>query len=398
MLLGVLAVGSWGVWRMGLRHPPRGNELRTAIRQAADRVSGQWQGSPMELLSRGIGPGTAGTLQVSEVPTALGPLTLELQVQGDWKNRRAALDGRFRLGAVSMELAGYLDREKMAISLPEGTYGLSYQDAVQVLAQAAPIFPQASARLTQAVQRLEAALHAADTLPAMPSISRRQLELALLALPAMEGERQQRTVEDAGEALRCTDITYRLEGEQAAALLAPLLGEGADGELAVCFTLWEGTLLRGEITGHCGTRQVRYTLHLGREDGPISFTAVQKADGAVRQASISWQQRTTPQGQTQTLCFNDRAVTYLWEAETGLLTLLPSQCRCRLLETQEGVRLQVLDPGILAQWNADTVCSLTAAPGGEVTPPEPCLDLGTAAPGDWLTLLQGLAPLSAWMS
>ena len=395
-MLGFLAMGGFGVWLLkGAQRQTPQDGLAPAITQAMARLEQQWQRSPLNLLSHSFGPGTDCTLQASALPTPLGALHTDFRIQGDWTNRRAALDGRFQLGAVSMDLAGYLDREKLAISLPAGNYSLSYQDASQVLAQAAPILPDTSRKLSQAVQQLQSAFQTADTIPPLPSLSRKQLKLALLALPAMEGVQQEVTIQDAGESLACTVITYRLEGPGAASLLAPTLGD--DGRLVISFTLWQGTLLCAEAAGFSGAQQVHYSLRFGREDGTIAFAAVQKQDGVQQQAAISLQQRTTPQGQMETLCFQDWAVTYLWEEETGLLTLLPSQLRCQLTAIPDGLQIQVVSPGTLAQWSEDSACCLTVTPGRAVAPPAQCQDLGQASPGDWLALLQALAPMAAWL-
>lgn len=384
--------------RFPLQHAERqGNQdsLAPAIRQAAARLEQQWQNTPLRILSRAVGPGTVGQLKLANLPTPAGTLNLDVQAHGDWVNRRASLDGRIQFGDSAMALSGYCDQEQIALTLPSGGYSLSYRDAADLMELATSVIPGAS--LDQPVQHLTSFWKIPASIPALPTLSRKQLELALLALPALESERSAVQIQDGREVLDCTEIIYRLDGPRAAALLSSVLGEGSTGRLTLTFTLWDDTLLCSSVSAFSGEQQLRYTLSFVRNCGPIAFTAVQRQGEHRQQITISLKSTAGAQGQSETLTINDWSISYRWNPETEQVTILPSGFTFQLHPTEQGIQLSVEDAAALIPWDKNTSCILTAAPGGAVAPPSHTTDLASATPADWMLFLQDLAPLRTWL-
>lgn len=367
-----------------------------AIRQAAARLEQQWQNTPLRILSRAVGPGTVCQLKLANLPTPAGTLNLDVQAHGDWVNRRASLDGRIQFGDSAMALSGYCDQERIALTLPSGGYSLSYRDAAGLMNLASSVIPGASLDLP--VQHLTSFWKIPSNIPVLPTFSRKQLELALLALPALESERSAVQIQDGREVLDCTEIIYRLDGPRAAALLSSVLGEGSTGRLTLTFTLWDDTLLCSSVSAFSEEQQLHYTLSFGRNCGPIAFTAVQRQGGAHRQQiTISLKSTAGAQGQSETLTINDCSISYRWNPETEQVTMLPSGFTFQLHPMEQGIQLSVEDAADLIPWAKDTSCIVTAEPGGSVAPPSHTTDLASATPADWMLLLQDLAPLRTWL-
>lgn len=389
LLILALGIAVFLCWDMLIMYIAPQTVLRTALNNAIDGLDSRYQRSPVRIIAKGYAPNGQNTTQLVLNTSAIGSreICYDMNVQTDLSNNQVLAKGIVSSDGKELDISAYLDGCFMAISsdslLKGGFYGITYEtfsDDLRGIPLVSLLVPNAAMeKWAASVSRLQIKMNQPHELPQIPDISIEQLKKITLAILPFRGETSREEILVNNQLETCYKLTYKVSGQQLGSVFGYLLDtDNPDsGQLTAAFYLYEKALVKVEFIALAEPDRASYVLSLGPDAGTddLSIGVSKREKGERSRFSASVSTRVTGETAEETICFNDTAISYVWENSTGDMRLtLPDRdaISLNLSEAESGFRVMTQDFGKLMGWSGDKTydCTMTIRKGSEISIPE----------------------------
>ena len=397
--------------------------LTPALTNTAAQLEERFRDNPIQILVNAYNPEGKYTadVQLDTTNALVGNVSYDMTAQIDLPAHRICAEGTVGFSGSMLDLSAYLDSDFLAVSsgslLKGSFYGITYDtfaEDIRSFPLLKLVIPDATiTEWKNSISKLQEQMNKSYALPELPEITAEDMHMLILGLLTLRSDVEKEIISLQGESLECWKITYSAAGEDVKEILDYLMDteDADDASMTASFYLFEGAVIKLDLSGTSGANSIQYSLALGKDaaTAPLSLEILQNEKGSKNTYSFAVQtERGTDQyAEAWDIHWSENGVTeaftfsYDRNTATGdmMLTIQNSDpIAVNLMATEDGFRLATDEftklTNVLTEDDktAEKSCVMTVRQGAEITTPE-YKNMSQWSMDDFFVLLGGLGSL-----
>ena len=399
--------------------------LTTSLTRIISQLEERFREDPFWVLLRTIDADGQYTANVN-MPThnkLIGRVDYDLVVQTDFNEHRLSATGTASTEKREIDLALYMDADRMAFSsdeLVDGQfYGITYdsfrKDICSIPLLKLMVNDNILTNWENSINKIRGAMRSEILTPKIPDFNSKEIKALLLGVLALPCQIEKTTIGVNNEVVTCHKMDYRLEvGKIASSLTGQNFGY--DTTAIVSFYLYEKSVIRIEIKCSCDEENFDMQVGLGvnPQEGPLTLLLSRHGSAVNSRLYIDvntlrtenmhseqWNIQNEKNGVSATYVCD-----YIWNLHNGEMRLrineAPERVSFVFREQENGVFIQTDDlVGIIRMlvnnqetfFSEDDVrCAMTLSKGSSVSTPE-FKNIDKWSLSDFLGLMSGIGSL-----